>query len=330
MSKLDLNKKNILITGGAGFIGSNLVKYIQEKFPQSFIYVFDKFQSEDRFPSGNHLALGSFKNLIGFKGNVISGDINNTDDLELLENINWDLIFHQAAISDTTVLNQSLVIKTNTNTLRHFILLAEKCNAKLIYASSAGVYGNTEAPNCIGAGEIPENVYGFSKLMMDNLTRTYLSNSPKIEIVGLRYFNVYGNGEFNKGKTSSMILQLGLQILNGSNPKLFKYGDQKRDFVFIDDVIQANILSINADSGIYNVGSGVARTFNDIIENLKKQLGVEFEVEYIDNPFTFYQNNTQADISLTTEKLGYKPAFLLESGIEKYISEIKYIHQNFK
>lgn len=323
---MNLANKNILITGGAGFIGSNIAKHLQKFFPEANVFVFDKFQSDEKFPSGNPTSLGSFKNLIGFKGHVIAGDINSVEDLKLIESISWDVIFHQAAISDTTVMNQNLVVKTNTNTLRYFISLAEKTNAKLIYASSAGTYGNSIAPNIVGSGEIPENVYGFSKLMMDEITRNYLSSNPKIEIIGLRYFNVYGNGEYYKGKTASMILQLGLQILSGKNPRLFKYGEQKRDFVFVDDVIQANILSITGPSGIYNVGSGIARTFNDIIHNLKLNLNIEFDVEYIDNPYTFYQNNTQADISNTVEMLGYTPNFSLELGIKNYIEEIKDIH----
>lgn len=325
---LNLNAKNILITGGAGFVGSNLAHYIINHFPNSKVTIFDKFQSDEKFPSGNPTSLGSFKNLIGFHGNVIAGDINNEHDLKEIEKTNWDFIFHQAAISDTTVTNQNLVIKTNCNTLRYFISLAEKSNAKLIYASSAGTYGNSESPNYVGSGEIPENVYGFSKLMMDEMVRAYLSDSPKIEIVGLRYFNVYGHREYYKGKTASMILQLGLQILNGQTPKLFKYGEQSRDFIFIDDVIQANIKSISAPSGVYNVGTGISRSFNDIISILKNELGIDFEVEFIDNPYTFYQNNTCADISSSKNLMGYEPAFTLESGIKAYIDEIKSIYKS--
>lgn len=325
---IDLNNKKILITGGAGFVGSNIAHYININFPKAALTIFDKFQSEDKFPSGNPTALGNFKNLIGFHGNVIAGDINSYEDLNRIEDQSWDIIFHQAAISDTTVLNQNLVIKTNCNTLRYFISLAEKSNAKLIYASSAGTYGNSNAPNCVGKGEVPENVYGFSKLMMDELVRVYLSNSPKIEIIGLRYFNVYGNREFYKGKTASMILQLGMQILKNQNVKLFKYGEQSRDFIFIDDVVQANIKAITGPSGIYNVGTGISRNFNDIISILKKLLNIDFETTYIDNPYTFYQNNTCAEIETTRKLLGYEPKFSLEDGIKSYIEEIILISQN--
>lgn len=323
--KTDFNGKKILITGGAGFVGSNLAFYLQNNFQDSSITVIDKFQSEEKFPNGNFVALGHYKNLIGFTGKVVAADINCLEELAFLENENWDVIFHQAAISDTTVLDQNIVIKTNTNTLNYFIRLAKKNDAHLVYASSAGTYGNSESPNIIGKGELPENVYGFSKLSMDTFVRNELAKDPNLKITGLRYFNVYGNREFYKGKTASMILQLALQMLQGKKPKLFKHGEQSRDFIFIDDVVQANIKAVSSKSGIYNVGTGITRSFNDIIEILKTELNIDVEVEFIDNPYTFYQNNTKADITLSRNLLGYEPQFTLELGIAAYVKEIKNI-----
>ena len=318
----DFNNKNVLITGGAGFIGSNIAFYLQRNYPLCHITVFDKFQSDDKFPSGNYTAFGHFKNLEGFKGKVISGDINDANDQEVLKNYSWDCIFHEAAISDTTVMNQSLVIKTNTNTLQFFIKLASQSGAHLVYASSAGTYGNSIAPNKVGAGEIPENVYGFSKLMMDNAVRELLKSNPEAKVTGLRYFNVYGPLEYYKAKTASMILQLGLQMLSTKKVRLFKYGEQMRDFVFVADVVQANIKAIGSKPGIYNVGYGKARTFNDIIKILTEVLEVKTDIEYIDNPYIFYQNNTCADITETQKHLQYNPEFSLEKGIAAYKDEI--------
>lgn len=325
----DFNNKRILITGGAGFIGSNIAFYIQENYPDSQIVIFDTFQTIDCFPSGNPKGLGHFKNLKGFKGEVISGNIINKHDLDLLKSYKWDCVFHQAAISDTTVIDQGLVIQTNTNSLTFFIDLALANDAHLVYASSAGTYGNSKSPNIVGFGEVPENVYGFSKLMMDNLTLSKLNENPHLKITGLRYFNVYGNREFYKGKTASMILQLGLHLLQDKKPRLFKYGEQSRDFIFVDDVVQANIKAVNKLSGIYNVGSGVSRTFNDIISILSKTLSKTIEVEYFDNPYTFYQNNTCANILQTKQILGYEPMFTLEQGIAKYTEEIIALHKQF-
>ncbi|MGD9596513.1 MAG: NAD-dependent epimerase/dehydratase family protein, partial [Wolinella sp.] len=217
-----LENKTILITGGAGFVGSNLAFYFQKHHPKARVIVFDSFRSGEMFPEGNLKSLGHFKNLLGFTGEVIAGDINSPQDLKRLEAYPLDYVFHEAAISDTTVMNQELMIRSNTNAFKDLLDLCVKKGASLIYASSAGTYGNTKAPNSVGANEVPENVYGFSKLMMDNLAYTYMREYPNLRIVGLRYFNVYGEREFHKGKTASMILQLGLQALEHQRVRLFK------------------------------------------------------------------------------------------------------------
>ncbi len=311
---IDLNDKSILITGGAGFIGSSVAFHIQENYPKAHIVIFDAF------------VLGHFKNLQGFKGEVIAGDITDPVAMKRLKALKFDYIFHQAAISDTTVMDQKKMVEANTNAFGDILDLAVEMGADVVYASSAGTYGNSAAPNCIGNGEEPENVYGFSKLMMDNLAARYIKYHPNLKIVGLRYFNVYGPREFYKGTTASMILQLGLKLLRGDAPKLFKWGEQKRDFVYIEDVVQANIKALEATkSGVYNVGGGVARQYNELFGALTTSIGVERQIEYIDNPFKFFQNHTEADISQTREYLGYEPRFTLEEGIKAYADEIKAI-----
>lgn len=321
----DLAQKNILITGGAGFIGSNLALYFQKHHPQANVCVFDKFRDGSTFPSGNPTSLGHFKNLLDFKGEIIVGDI--TKDLYKIKGRDFDYIFHQAAISDTTAMDQNLMIRTNFEAFVELYEIAKEQNAMLIYASSAGTYGNTPAPNIVGVNEIPENVYGYSKLNMDIFTLKELAQDSQIPLIGLRYFNVFGERETFKGKTASMVLQLGLQALEHKKVKLFEFGEQQRDFVYIKDVVQANVKAMESQkSGVYNVGSGLARSYNDIVNVLKAELG-DFEVEYIKNPYNFFQTHTQADISLTSEFLSYTPRFSLESGIKAYIPEIRRVHE---
>lgn len=333
-----LANKAVLITGGAGFIGSNLAFFFQENFPNTRVIVLDKFRDGSNFPNGNPTSLGHFKNLIGFNGEIIARDLN--EGLDLLQELDFDVVFHQAAISDTTVENQKLMINTNHHAFLELLQIALKKNAVIIYASSAATYGNSPAPNVISKGEEPQNIYGFSKLAMDKSVRKVLASATHLPIFGLRYFNVYGRGEFYKGNTASMILQLGLQALESKKVRLIQKGEQKRDFVYIDDVLAANILAMNEGftmqkldsipkSGIYNVGTGIARSYNEIVSILKTHLG-DFEVEYFKNPYPFFQTHTQADISQNLYTLGYKPKYSLEDGIKAYIDEIKSIHNKLK
>ncbi|NPA81667.1 MAG: ADP-glyceromanno-heptose 6-epimerase [Epsilonproteobacteria bacterium] len=325
-----LENRSVLITGGAGFIGSNLAFHLQENYPKTKVVVLDRFRDEKRFSNGNLVSFGHFKNLIGFKGEVIEGDINDKDLIKKLSDYNFDIIFHEAAISDTTVKDQSLMIKTNVNAFKDLLDLAVASHAKMIYASSGATYGSAPAPQRVGR-ENPGNVYGFSKLMMDNIAYEYMKKYPHLTIVGLRYFNVYGSREYFKDKTASMVLQLGLQILSGKRPRLFYNSDKiLRDFIYIEDVIQANMKAIEAKkSGVYNVGTGVARSFEDIAKILLKELGSDLEIEYFENPYDkkAYQNFTQADIEDTKKYLGYEPKFSLEEGIKAYLPEIKRIYE---
>lgn len=325
----DLKDKTILITGGAGFIGSSLAFYFQENHPEAKVIVLDSFRSGETLSNGNLRSFGHFKNLIGFRGEVISGDINDKDVLLNLElNYKFDTIFHEAAISDTTALEQDLMIKTNVNAYKDLLELAISHGANMIYASSAATYGNAPSPQRVGH-EAPQNVYGFSKLCMDNLSREYMGKSDS-KIVGLRYFNVYGAREYFKNTTASMILQFGHQILSGKNPRLFEGSDKiLRDFIYIEDIIQANIKAMNPkESGIFNVGTGKARSFQDIVDILQKELGTTLPCEYIPNPFVgSYQFHTEADISTTKEMLGYEPRFEMEDGIRAYVGEIRRIYE---
>jgi len=328
----DFNNKTILITGGGGFIGSNLALYLQYHYPKARIIVFDKFRSGERFENGNLKTLGHFENLIGFTGEIIVGDIANSADLKQLNSYSIDFIFHQAAISDTTAQNQEEVMRVNLNAFRDLLKLAKRNGAVMVYASSGAVYGNLPGPHRIGM-EAPLNVYGFSKLMMDRLAEKWRS-MEQFPIIGLRYFNVYGPGEYWKGKTASMILQLGLQLLEGKAPRLFE-GSKKiyRDFVFIEDVIQANLKGavagkLSGISGTFNVGTGKARTFYEVTKILMEKLGIEREIEWIPNPYRHqYQFFTEGDISNTRRDLGYSPAYSLEEGIGAYLPTIEQIFQ---
>ena len=325
--KIDFNNKNILITGGAGFIGSNLAIYFQNYFPKSNIVVFDCFRNEDRLSNGNLKSLGHYENLIDFKGTILCGNITNKHDLLALNDYKFDYIFHHAAISDTRVYDQELIMKTNVNSFYDILKIAYRNKAAIVYASSAATYGSLPSPNSIG-NERPENPYGYSKLLMDHIANRYSRDNPDLIIAGLRFFNVYGPKEFFKGQTASMIIQFGHQILDGLKPRLFKDSHLVfRDFVYIKDVIQANIKACNPkQSGIFNIGTGISRNFQEIADILQEEYNTDLGNEYIPNPNIGYQNDTRADITESIDYLGYEPQFSLEAGIKDYLPEISRLH----
>ena len=326
-TETDFNNKTILITGGAGFIGSNLAFYFQNNYPNSHVVVFDCFRSEATFANGNLQSFGHYKNLIGFTGDVVCGNINSKSDLALLSDYKFDYIFHQAAISDTRVYDQEIVMQTNVNSFYDLLDKAKKDYSVMVYASSAATYGSLPSPQTVGK-ENPENPYGFSKYAMDQIAYRYSDENPDMTIVGLKFFNVYGPREYYKAKTSSTVIQFGHQILDGKAPILFEGSDKiLRDFINIEDVIQANIKACNPkQNGTYNVGTGNPRSFQDIADILQKELGTDLGTQYIPNPYNGYQMHTQADISTSQISLGFEPVVSLEEGIKAYIPDIKRLH----
>lgn len=295
-----------LVTGGAGFVGSNLAFTLAEERKADVIVV-------DDFSSGH------FKNLVGFKGDVIAADILDTSWWDKVGRV--DAIFHQAAITDTTVMDQKNMMEVNVEGFRNILNYAVKYDIRnIVYASSAAVYGNSPCPMKEDQTPTPENVYGFSKAIMDNVAMDFVKRNPKFKVVGLRYFNVYGPNEYYKGKFASMIYQLYLQMKQGKRPRIFKWGEQMRDFVYVKDVVRANLNALDCEiSCICNVATGKPENFNTVIEYLNKALGTNLEPEYFDNPYNFYQNKTQADLRRTKSYLNYRPQWTLEEGIKDYV-----------
>lgn len=306
----------IVITGGSGFIGSQTALHLQH---QHEILIVDKFSSviDQNDSDMKPLYLGSYENLIGFKGRIHSGDITEESTMQIIYDFEPEVIFHFAAISDTTVKDQRIMFGVNINPFNKLLDYTVNKKIRLIYASSASVYGTNNKPNLLG-NEMPNTPYSFSKMMMDNIASRYFNDN---QIIGLRYFNVYGNGEYFKGKSSSVILQFALQILSGESIKLFKGSENYfRDFVYINDVLSANVKSLSSLSGIYNVGMGKSRSFQEVATIIKSQLNSSLPDQYFENPYSkTYQKNT---IAVLDEKFDFKPKYPLELGIENYIPHI--------
>ncbi len=305
--------QNILVTGGAGFIGSNLVLTLQETYPSARIVVIDDFRS------------GDFKNLQGYRGDFVAADVSRLDWNAQFGDRSFDAIFHEASITDTTVHDQFLQAHDNIEGFRRLLEFASLHQTPIVYASSAATYG-------IGAGAMkedqpaaPANIYAFSKVQLDNLAREKARQSPSWKIVGVRYFNVYGPREPHKKAAASMIYQLYLQMKAGKRPRVFKMGDQKRDFVYVKDVVKMTIQALQAPkSGVYNCGSGVPFSFNEVIAELNRSLGTSLEPDYFENPYSFYQPHTEADMTVAKNDLKYSPEYPPAKGISDYVNILEW------
>ena len=296
------------VTGGAGFIGSNLTLALQEKFPQAKLTVIDDLRS------------GDFKNLAGYRGDFVAQNLAALDWRKQFSDEKFDAIFHLASITDTTLHDQFIQVHDNVESFRRILNFARPTRTRIIYASSASTYGPAGEASVESNGAAPANIYAFSKTIMDNIAMREASAAPDWVIIGLRYFNVYGPREAHKGVPASMVYHLSRQMKAGQRPRIFKHGDQKRDFVYVKDVVEGSILALEAhESGIYNLGCGQARSFNDLVDVLNKCLGTNFEPDYIDNPHAHYQNFTEADLSKVRSALGYAPQFPLEDGVRDYM-----------
>jgi ADP-L-glycero-D-manno-heptose 6-epimerase len=288
----------MMVTGAGGFIGSRLAF---------------KLERHHKVVAVDDFSLGSRENLEGFKGKVISADFSTLreNDLEDVE-----CVFHQGAISDPTFPDEERIMKVNCDNALAFMQMCRDLSIPFIYASSAAVYGNSQAPNKEFESEAPHNAYARSKLALDMGARKLWGKTP---IIGLRYFNVYGPGEERKGKTVSIVWNFMKEVHAGRSPVIYGDGTQKRDFVYIKDVVRANLLAFESEvSGVFNVGSGVATDFTTLANTISEVYGKDLPPAYHDNPYSKgYQFHTQADLS-NAQKIGYSPEYDLETGIQDY------------
>jgi ADP-L-glycero-D-manno-heptose 6-epimerase len=293
----------VLVTGGAGFIGSNLAKRLAVEGHDTVAV--DDFSS------------AMWTNLIGFTGDVLTLDL--SADLSALAKLGpFEVIFHEGSITDTTVMDQRKMMQNNVEAFRGLLELATDWGSRVVWASSCSIYGQGAVPMKESQPPQPLNVYAYSKLAMERLAELY---RPKLShpIVGLRYSNVYGPGEAHKGKFASMIHQLAKQMRSGKRPRIFFEGQQRRDFVYIADVMEANLRAITSPvSGVFNAGVGNAFSFNQVVEELNRVLKTDLAPDYFENPYSFTQDWTQCDLSESRAKLGYAPEYDLRRGIEAY------------
>lgn len=307
----------IIVTGGFGFIGSNLVWALNQRGREDIIVVDDLSEGK------------KFHNLVGarfydywdkedFLGYIESGDLA----------FPIEVVFHQGACSATTEWNGKFMMENNYQYSKALLAFCQEEEIPFIYASSAATYGNNTVFQESRENEAPINVYGYSKYLFDEMVRNLLPSNPN-QIVGLRYFNVYGPRESHKGSMASVAFHHHHQLLSEGKVKLFTgsdgyaNGEQRRDFIYVEDVVAVNLWFLDhpQKSGIFNVGTGKSQTFNEVAQNVLTFHG-RGEIEYIPFPEHLkghYQSFTEADIT-ALRKAGYSAPFkTLSEGIPAYL-----------
>lgn len=309
----------IIVTGGAGFIGSNIVRALNERGEDDILIV-DNLGTGEKYKNLVGLEFLDYMHREDFIGALLNGIFDSAD---------IEVIFHEGACSDTMNYDVNYMIQTNYEYSKALFNFCLESEIDFIYASSASTYGGgvngfREVEPC----EDALNPYAFSKLLFDRYVRQNLHDADN-KVIGLRYFNVFGPQEFHKGRMASIVYQMYSQIKKSGVIKLFKGtdgyedGEQRRDFIYVKDVAAVNLWCWDNEelaSGIYNCGTGHATTFNEVARAVIEALGTG-KIEYVDFPAELngkYQSFTQAD----TKKLlraGYDGGFTpIKNAVREY------------
>jgi ADP-L-glycero-D-manno-heptose 6-epimerase len=316
----------LLVTGAAGFIGSNVVAGLNEA-GRTDIAVNDTVGSE-----------GKWRNLAKRQ---IADVVPPNELLRWLEGRKLDAVVHLGAISDTTATDADLVLEHNFRLSRRLLDWCTETRTRFIYASSAATYGDGSAgfsdawsPEALRRLS-PMNLYGWSKHLFDLAMVDRVVKTEKLppQWCGLKFFNVFGPNEYHKGDMMSLVAKRFDDAKAGRTVRLFKShrpgiedGDQRRDFIYVDDAVAVVrwLLDSPSVSGIFNVGTGKARSFRDLISALFRALGAEPKIEYVDMPETIrgqYQYFTQAEVE-NIHRAGYNGGFTpLEAAVADYVTK---------
>ena len=309
----------IVVTGGAGMIGANLVMALNGE-GRDDILVVDDLTDGTKFANLVEARIADYQDKDDFLARILAG-----------EEMGIEVIFHQGACSATTEWDGRFMMKVNYDYTKALYHYCKTRKIPFVYASSAAVYGGGTTFREEFEFEAPLNVYGWSKKLFDDyLRRNYREGDPPV--VGLRYFNVYGPREGHKGTMASVAFHLFNQVKRGENPKLFGAwegygpGEQSRDFVHVEDVAAVNLWCWHKGvSGIFNCGTGRSQPFKTVAEGVIAGLG-QGRIEFIDFPDHLkgrYQSFTQADMS-KLRAAGYNGAFRdVETGVREYVEWLR-------
>jgi UDP-glucose 4-epimerase len=298
------------VTGGAGFIGSHIVSKLVNLGYTTFVI--------DNFHTGNENNLkDEIDNIKIFKGNV--------NEINKFELPKIDVIFHYGIYSSTPMyrLNPFLTAEVVKDAIA-LLEFAKNNNSKLIIASSSSIYNGLPLPWKENMQPIVTDLYTEGRIAIERLAKLY-HDWYRLKVVILRLFSVYGPREEHKKKFANNVSQFLWRIMKDQPPVVYGDGTQTRDFIFIEDVIRANLLAMEEDLEFetLNIGTGRNKSFNEVISLLNKKLGKSIQPTYVQNPLKGYVYHTLADTTKANEVLGFKAKTELEDGIDELIKYYK-------
>lgn len=307
-------KKRVLVTGGAGFIGSNFCNLNKDRYEVIAL---------------DNLFLGDEKNLdpdIRF----VKGDACREEDLDKVGPV--DYVVHLAGTSSAPMFMDEGLIPGYINSVESFLRTLEWArkngSKKFLYASTSSLYGNNPLPLTEDQHVTPLNHYAVTKEVYEHAGACYNKVYPEMDIIGFRFMSVYGPNEEAKGKFANLVSQFCWDIARGLSPVIYGDGEQTRDFTNVRDVVAALVLTIETDkklgAEVFNIGTGRATSLNELMEALKKAFNNGIEAKHIENPVKEgYVKGQYADISKIQEVLGYDPKVKLENGIREQVENVR-------
>ena len=325
----------IIVTGGAGFIGSAIVWKLNQQ-GESNILVVDELGKSSKWKNLRGLRFLDYINTDVFLENILKGDFKT----------GIRALIHMGACSDTTEQDLDYLLLNNYEYTKHLAAYAARCNVRFIYASSAATYGDGSYGYSDEEKDLhkfcPLNMYAYSKHLFDLWAE---KNGLLKQVAGLKFFNVFGPNEYHKGEMRSMVMKAFEQIKNGSSGQaclsLFKshkpeyaHGEQKRDFVYIKDAVEMTLFFLDNPNtnGIFNIGTGRAETWNKLAKLVFEALNLKPDIKYISMPEEIknsYQYFTQADTSKLHQAGYVRPITSLKKAVfdyvRNYLAEKKYL-----
>ncbi|MHC1625142.1 MAG: NAD-dependent epimerase/dehydratase family protein [Methermicoccaceae archaeon] len=292
----------IVITGGAGFIGSNIANALAE---------------EHEVIAVDDTSLGVPENLHGVP--LVEKSVLDSSFKEVCSGA--DVIVHLASASSAPMFSNLIPSMTsNVEGTTNVLDVAREMGAKVLYASTSSLYSKFDPPHKEDMPVRPGSFYELSKYFNEQTARLF-HELYGVESVGMRFFSVYGENERHKGEYANIVSQFLWKMRDGEAPVIYGDGTQTRDFIYVGDVVEFVKLAIKKAKGcdVYNVGTGTAHSFNDVVDLLNEALGTDIEPTYVDNPIANYVKHTLADVSKSRSELGFKAGITLSDGIKKLV-----------